>query len=256
VANSSGANIWIVGYEMNAERNRPRLPDSTQGEPITPGLYAECYRLVRDAIHRVPGHENDQILIGPIAPWNAETPYEAEEGKYDENKIEGASPDYPYASYYGDFIEYLRDILVTIGPDNVDGIALHAYSHGYDPNLIFDEKKMAPPFEQYYYHFRTYRDQMNAIPSDFRDLPVYLTEINGQVNPDGTKWPDVNSGWVRNAYQEINDWNQAGNQPIRAVLLYRWSKADDWYIEGKSGVEDDFSEAVARNYRWRTLGGP
>jgi hypothetical protein len=113
---------------------------------------------------------------------------------------------------------------------------------------------MEPPFEQYYYHFLTYRDQMNAIPPEFRDLPVYITEINGGTNPDGALWPDdVNNGWIKNAYEEINTWNQdAGHQLIRAVLLYRWSKA----IDGKPNVQQDFREAVARDYRWRPLEGP
>ncbi len=252
VAHSSGANIWIVGSEMNAERSRPRPPDGNQGEPITPRRYADCYQLVREAIHAVPDHDKDQVLVGPIAPWNGQTPYEADPRvAYPANKIPGGAPDYPYYSFYGDFIVYLGDILRALGPGNVDGLALHAFSHGYDPNLIFDEAKMEPPFGQYYYHFRTYRDQMNAIPPEFRNLPVYLTEIHGGRNPDDSTWPDVNSGWVKNAYQEIDDWNNAGNQPIRAVFLYRWSKVDDWSIEDKFNVQQDFREAVARNYRWQ-----
>ena len=33
------------------------------GEVITPELYARCYRLCRDAIHRLPGHEDDLVLV-------------------------------------------------------------------------------------------------------------------------------------------------------------------------------------------------
>ena len=39
------------------------------GEVITPELYARCYRLCRDAIHRIPGHQDDLVLVGPVAPW-------------------------------------------------------------------------------------------------------------------------------------------------------------------------------------------
>ena len=46
------------------------------GEVITPQLYARCYRLCRDAIKRVPGHANDQVLVGATAPWNTLTRYE------------------------------------------------------------------------------------------------------------------------------------------------------------------------------------
>jgi hypothetical protein len=34
------------------------------GELITPEMYARVYRLCRDAIHRLPGHVDDQILVG------------------------------------------------------------------------------------------------------------------------------------------------------------------------------------------------
>jgi hypothetical protein len=76
-----------------------------------------------------------------------------------------------------------------------------------------------------------------------------LTESNGDVDPNGAKWPDVNSGWVKNAYQEINDWNK-NNQQIRCVILYRWSRADDWHIDGKGQVQQDLRDAMANNYQW------
>ena len=47
------------------------------GEVITPELYARCYRLCRDAIHRLPGHQDDQVMVGAVAPWNTQTVYAA-----------------------------------------------------------------------------------------------------------------------------------------------------------------------------------
>ncbi len=246
VNNSQGAYIWIIGNEMNLEREQPRKPGSNEAEPITPRRYAECYKLCRDAVHRLPGHLKDQVIVGAIGPWNPETPYEADpEGKYPANKLAGGPGAYPYFGSYGDYIKYLRDILTTIGPDNCDGIAIHAYTHGCNPNLVFSDQKMGPPFAKYCYHFRTYRDQMQAIPSAFRDLPVYLTEMD-----EDDPWEDANNGWIKNAYKEINDWNKAGNQQIRAAILYRWPKHDKWYIDGKRGVQKDFSEALAFDYQW------
>lgn len=245
VQNSPGCHIWLIGNEMNLEREQPR------GERITPRRYAECYLKCRAAIKSLPGHQNDQVVVGAIGPWNGETPYEADPlGKYPANKIPGAPNVYPTNGFYGDYIKYYRDMLVAIGPENCDALAVHAYSHGYNADLVFNDGKMDAPFQRYYYHFRTYRDQMNAIPFTFRHLPVYLTEANGDANPDGSKWPNVNSGWIKNAYQEINTWNEAGNQQIRCVILYRWSRDDDWHIEGKQHVHEDFREAIARNYRW------
>ncbi|OQY26299.1 MAG: hypothetical protein B6I38_11605 [Anaerolineaceae bacterium 4572_5.1] len=241
VKHSAGAHVWLIGNEMNMRNEQP------DGELITPRMYATCYSKCRNAIKSLAGHKNDLVVTGAIAPWNYQTPYDADPRRaYPANKI----PNGPVDGYFGDYIQYLRDILLAIGTGNCDGIAVHAYTHGYDPDLVFSEAKMDPPYESYYKHFRTYKDQLNAIPFEFRHLPVYITESNGDKEPDGTRWPDVNSGWVKNAYQEINDWNQARNQQIRALILYRWSEADAWSIKPKLQVQQDLKEAVTGNYTW------
>lgn len=242
---SPGAHIWIIGNEMNIEREQPRKPNSNEAEPITPRRYATCYHLCRDAIKQLPGHSNDQVIVGPIGPWNPETPYDADpEGAYPANKLPGAPSKYPYLGFFGDYIKYLHDILMAIGPVNCDGIAIHAYTHGDNPDFIFSDQKMGPPFDKYNYHFRTYQDQMNAIPPEFHHLPVYLTEMN-QNDP----WTDVNKGWIKNAYKEINDWNQANPQKIQAAILYRWASYDRWGIADKPAVQEDFREAIAVDYQ-------
>ena len=168
---------------MNLEREQPRKsPGARESEPITPRLYANCYKLCRDAIRRLPGHQNDQVIVGAIGPWNGETHYDADpQGKYPANKISHNDFSYPYLGFLGDFVHYLRDMLLAIGPENCDGIAIHAYTHGIDPKLVFSSEKMGSPFQKYSYHFRTYQDQMNIIPPAFRHLPVYLTEMGRQV---------------------------------------------------------------------------
>lgn len=255
VQDSKGANIWLIGNEMNFEREQPRQKDSNRAEPITPRRYATCYKMVRQKIKAVPDHKDDLVIVGAIGPWNAQTPYEADpDGQYPANKIPGAPGDYPYFGFFGDYIRYWHDILVAIGPENCDGMAIHAYSHGYNPNLVFDEGKMGPPFQNYHYHFRTYRDLMNAVPENMRHLPVYLTEMNGdrEGGPNGPTWPFGNNGWIKNAYKEINDWNQSGQQQIRCAILFRWQKDPlGWSIDGKPAVQQDLQEAVAKNYRWK-----
>lgn len=241
VRNSQGANIWIVGNETNhpiewpgAEWNwnvfppQPISPDK-QGEPITPLRYVRCYRKVRAAIRSVPGHTNDQVLIGAVAPWNTLT-------KYDGNTV-------------GDWVKYLSDILVALGPEQCGGITIHAYSHGSDPSLITSEVKMTQPeFAQRHWHFRVYRDFVGAIPPNMRHLPLYITE----ANQGDDAWRNENSGWVRNAYSEINAWNQSHTPRIRALILYRWPRVGDdrWYIDGKAGVIDDFVMALRQGYKW------
>ena len=201
------------------------------GEVIAPEMYARCYRLCRDAIHRLPGHEDDRVVVGAVAPWNTDTIY----------------PGNPS----GDWIKYFQDILLLLGPSECGGITLHAYTHGSDPGLISDESKLAQ-FPQHHEHFRVYRDFMQAIPHNMRHLPVYITEA-GQV----AAWEESNRGWVQAAYGEIDGWNRTpSNQKIRALILYRWPQIDRWHIEGKQGVIDDFRTALQQDYRWENPGMP
>lgn len=271
VANSKGCKIWIIGNEPNLPTERPLLvqnrsaqptpvpedtarplrdtsdrnqqlqPEAIQSRPalgalrafvndrevISPTLYARCYQLCRAAIKALPGHANDQILIAGLAPWNNQTTYPGNE--------------------IGDWLRYFQDVLNTLGAGNVDGIALHVYTHGSDPALITTDAPMQFPFQNHQFNFRVYRDWMNSIPTAMRTLPVYITETD-QIDP----WLNSNSGWVQKAYAEINWWNnQPNNQQIRALCLYRWPNFDQWAIVGKSAVQDDFRAALLNPYRWR-----
>lgn len=274
VAASAGCKIWVIGNEMNYAVERPGvqvdwsrhasaratnpeqsdpqrrglvtrfnvLPDhSTEirttrgatispGEVITPEMYARCYRLCRDAIHRIPGHADDQVIVGAIAPWNSQTIYAGNAN--------------------GDWVQYFRDILEQIGANQCDGFALHTFTHGGDPALITSEEKLAAPFQNYHTEFRAYTDFMAAVPEAMRTLPVYITEAD-QSDP----WLDLNNGWVQQAYEEINAWNQqANNQQIRALALYRWPTLDRWHLATKIGVLEDLRAAVNAGYTWRGSG--
>jgi hypothetical protein len=252
VADSPGAHIWIIGNETNLAAERPDVqiegwrgiwkpeardfrdilsifseplrgdPVLNPGEVITPELYVRCYGLCREAIHDVAGHQDDLVLICAVAPWNINT---------------------------GDWIAYFRCILETLGPNGCDGISLHTYTHGVNPDLVTSAEKMQnPEYSDRHYHFRAYQDFMNAIPGNMRHLPVYITEID-----QDEAWDDKNRGWVQRAYGELNDWNwQPGCQQIRAAILYRWHhyEGHTWWIDGNQGVIDDFREAVKQAYRW------
>ncbi len=180
VAASSGCHIWIIGNEMNIAWERPGNNNGKGGEVITPQRYAACYKKCRAEIRRRAGHGSDQVVVGAVGPYNIQTTY----------------PGNPT----GDFKKYLADILALI--DQVDGIALHAYTHGQDPTLVFSEAKMTDSRVKHLHsEFRIYRDFMAAIPERFRDRPVYITEADQYID-----WRNSNSGWVRNAY--------LGDQPL------------------------------------------
>ena len=220
---SSGCHIWIIGNEVNMAWERPGGPE--HGEVITPRLYAEAFRRCRDEIRRRPGHADDQIVIGAVAPWNVQTVY----------------PDNPS----GDWIIYFQQVLDLLA-DECAGIALHTYARDADPASITSEARMGAPFEHRRSMFRTYIDYMEAIPSHLRHLPVYITETD-QNQP----WRDDTIGWVQAAYAEIDRWNSdPSHQKVRCLALYRWERHDQWHIQGKPSVIDDFRQALRHEYRW------
>ncbi len=217
----------LLEMKDNARRDGGKTQRaSTHGEVITPALYAQCYRLCRDAIHRLPGHEQDQVLVAAPAPWNNQTRYPGNER--------------------GDWVKYLQDVLELLGPDHCDGFTLHTYTHGANLQNITSEARMNAPFQDRRFNFRAYQDFLHATPPSMRHLPVYITETD-QVDA----WVDANTGWVQAVYREIDDWNQRpGTQKIRALVLYRWPRFDRWYIDGKQGVIGDFRAALDTDYRW------
>src|SRR3972149_2564446 len=168
VGDSRGAHIWLIGNEMNHANEQPGVRFSADGftaeELIPPDKYAACFKKVRDAIKAVRGHESDQVVLGAVAPYTAVLRYPGNEA--------------------ADWIKYFTDILRLLGT-GLDGIALHTYTHGSDPNLIFDEKQPWPQYPGLHYHFRAYRDFMKAIPANLRHLPIYITETDQSDDGQG-----------------------------------------------------------------------
>ena len=221
VANSQGPRVWIIGNEMNTLAERPELPDGTR-EIITPELYAQCFRKCRAAIKSLVGHENDLVIPGAVAPYDDST---------------------------GDWIDYFGELLRRLD-SQMDGIALHCYTHDFDPAQITSETMMDPPYAQHHYDFRAYRDFLQAVPAQLRVLPVWITEACPYAG-----WQNANRGWIQAAYQEIDTWNaDPMHQPIQALCLYRWQTFAEnvgWGIQDKLYLQDDFSAALKPGYHTR-----
>ncbi len=225
VERSEGCHIWIIGNETNLANERPGGPE--HGEWITPDKYVAAFRLCRREIAGRPGHERDQVVVAAVGPWNTQTSY----------------PGNPS----GDWIIYFRDLLEGLEGE-AGGVAMHTYARDPDPANIVSELRMDAPFEERRRMFRSYIDFMEAIPHSMRHLPVYLSEAN-----QNCAWPNVNQGWLQEAYAEINRWNSdPTHQKIRCMLLYRWERYEDdiWWIRGKGEVINDFRGALQHEYRW------
>lgn len=221
VRNSPGAHIWIIGNEMNSSAERPLLPDGTR-EIITPELYALCFLKCRDAIKNVSGHADDWVIPGAVAPYNADT---------------------------GDWVCYFVDILTLLDTE-VDGLALHCYTHDFSTPQITSDVLLDPPYQHYHSDFRAYRDFLTALPARFRHLPVFITETSPLEG-----WKNTNIGWIQTAYQEIAEWNaDPTHQAIQALVLFRWQATSDcpeWSLQDKLALQDDFAAALAQGYRVR-----
>lgn len=205
---SQGCTLWIIGNEPNITGERP------DNSPITPADYVRCYKMCRDAIKAVS--LDHQVMVAPVAPYNDQT---------------GWCIDY--------WQEMLRE-LVRQGTET-DGFPLHTYSRGPDVSSIRSEQKMDGKYSAYYNGFRAYRDFLAVVPPQMAHLRAYITETD-QLDP----WADINSGWVKAAYLEIDDWNNHQNGvKINSLCLYRWPKFDQWWIIGKNGVIEDFKKTLS-----------
>lgn len=210
VENTSHCRRWVIGNEPNVKA------EWADGAPFGPSYCAFVYNACHDAIRALAGHENDEVLLAPIGPWNVD-------------------PGIDWIAFFQEVISLCRQI---------DAFALHTYSRGPDPASILSEAKMGAPYGHLYSGFRTYRDWMNAIPEHLRGLPVYVTEAN-----QNAPWYNVPNSWVQAAYKEIDDWNQQpGTQKIHTLILYRWPKYDKFFFEGLGHVTDDFRAAQAHGY--------
>lgn len=219
--------LWTIqiGNEMNNPSEHPN------GQTLTAALYAQAFNKVYARIKAVL--PNSIITPGAIDPYNAQI----------------ARP-----------LDYFQQMLDGITA--LDGFVLHAYTHGPSVEAITHLNTFGgEPLTDHYYDFQTYRLFMERIPAKWRGLPVYITETNhvcrDMSNEGGSQgWINQNIGWVRAAYAEIQRWNSTPyTQQIRALLLYRWT-ADQWAIDDKPAILEDFRMALDSDYRWRGGVGP
>jgi len=229
--------VVVIGNEQNNVREHPGGADDPR-EHITPLRYARAFNLAYHAIKRVL--PNAIVVPGAVDPYNT----------------------YPWRLHAGQRyrpLDYFREMLAGI--EELDGFALHCNTHGpvvdyITHKKVFQDAPLDPgTANEHYYDFLAYRSFVEAIPARWRNRPVYITETNHWVvNRDGSPpvgWVNSNVGWVRAAYQEIHRWNSTPHsQQIHCLLLYRW-QGDQWELESKDRVLEDFKQALQNDHRWR-----
>lgn len=210
VERSKGIDVVIVGNEPNHKNEWPH------GQPIDALDYARCYGWARTAIRAArPGLP---VLVGAMAPWNNSS---------------------------GDWLTYLARVTNNLW-GGADGFALHAYTHGPDPALIYSEEVK----HGWKWHFHTYREQLFKIKAIVKGASANLLFAITETNQGDGPWLNVDSGWVQNAYDDVVDWNV--NNPdllVRGLVLYRSNVDDQWSFADKEGVQRDFHMAVERQHK-------
>jgi len=243
VEKSRGCHIWIIGNEQNNVREHPGGADDPT-EHITAQMYAEAFNLAR---RRIKDVQSEAIVVpGAVDPYNT-YPW----------KLMNNRRNRP--------LEYFKEMLDHI--EDLDGIALHTYTHWLNVGLITRPTVFQDPFlqpgtpQEHYYDFQAYRPFAEAIPEQWRERPIYITESNHWValeheprtpaEEGRVGWVNKDKGWIRAAYEEINRWNNTSHaQQIQCLLIYRWT-GDAWAIERLREVHKDFEGALDHDYRWR-----
>ena len=147
------------------EMNNPR--EWPRDFTLTPAYYRNFYQGVYE--EKPPGA---QVWPGSIDPFNAG---------------------------WGDWRVVWQEVLASI---ELDGVALHGYTHGPDPQLIWHEKRFThPPLIGVYYDLRVVETQLSIIPIQHRNKEMVVTETNHYVRRDGSVGWEADAGlWVSQAY--------------------------------------------------------
>lgn len=125
----------------------------------------------------------------------------------------------------------------------IDGITIHTYGNPSDydiyGNRCDDPRRPCKrdrnwPFDGGFLYFI---DQINQIPTRFYSKPVYITEINNDVNGrdrDPNPADNYPAKWINKAFQAVRDYNATrGAKPRIEAML--------WFVDRDDGGWADFS---------------
>jgi hypothetical protein len=220
VAAAPDAHSWIIGNEMNLGLEALGFDKRV----IPASWYAEVYRAARARIRSTPGHAADVVMVGAVAP-GAAAPADGIEGRYTSGK------------------DYLSSLLYAVSPDEVDGIAMHAYG-GWVRPCDNDNTPALEAFEWGQNGGLGFKSQAQWIDAlGFSRTPLLITEMSAHMHvtagPGDKKCKDdklnknnaylvdrkEHAAFVRDAYASLHAWNLTpGNHDIVAGV---WFTYDD-----------------------------
>jgi hypothetical protein len=222
VSAAPDVHAWVIGNEMNMVLEAKGFPKGV----IDPAWYAHVYREARARIRALPGHADDAVLVGAVAP-----------GAKGGNAYEGGK-------------DYLTRMLYALSPDEVDGIALHAYG-GWVRPCDNGGVKALDAFEWGSKGGLGYRNQAQWIDAlGFSRIPLLITEMSAHMHvthgPGDPSCKDKekhgndaylvdraeHAAFVRDAYASLHAWNQVpGNHDIVGGVWFTYSDAGQFASE-------------------------
>jgi hypothetical protein len=127
-----------------------------------------------------------------------------------------------------------------------DALFLHAKTQTNDANEVHSRVRFSDePLTWQYLHLRTVETSLAVVPSRFRSLPVYVTELNPQYLREikgENGWLPNNAAWVREALDYFRY-----ERPVAGVVLYRYESAGDqapYGLEDKPAILEAIKEEV------------
>lgn len=220
VKNSSGCKIWFIGNEMNISWHSPieenKEVTNASATPITPQDYAECFKLVRNAIKRV--QPDAWVIPSGLNPFKSSNSAQQKE-RLSTNSLKR-----------DDALIWFKDFLSKMADSDIDGFDFHLY----DNQTTY-----------------SYQEFLQEIPDSLRTKPVFLTEVSSS-----DPWSNESVSDIPKIYEKINNWNQnPDNQKIYTALLYRWkdpdpSHAKPWNLSDQPVFTSIFREVLKNDYRW------
>jgi|CXWL01.1.fsa_nt_gi hypothetical protein len=209
IISTVGVTAFVIGNEPNMEPPVTNWP-TCNGAPerITPERYARLFKAIRDAVKTE--RPSAMLALTPIiCAMATNASGEKEHG-----------------------LDFMKRVYSELGPNGFDAVTIHSFSSRHDASLVKSEATRSDS-RQCTYEFRSYRDQIKALPSWAKSLPVYITEAGAWDGTPESMFRNQNNGWARAAARDVLEWNASGKQKVDALIYFRWTDSD----RNGSGIE-------------------
>lgn len=230
VSAASGVHTWIIGNEMNMSLEAKGFP----GGKIPVSTYANVFRAARARIRQHAGHQQDAVFVGGLAP--------------------GAVGNGVYTSGR----DYATSLFYALSPNDVDGIALHAYG-GWPTPCDNGGVAALSAFENGTgggLGYRTAAQWLDALGYSQKALlitefSVHTHVTHGPPNPacgnikDGYLYDRAATAqFIRDAYSSIRAWNWGpSNHAILGAAWFTWNDPASFAEESLKNIADEIAKS-------------